>query len=497
MQRWQNRRKVLRAAVRSTDAQSLIEGLEGRQLLSAVTPAQARHAYGFDQVAFTNSAGQSVTADGSGQTIAIVNANDDPNIANDVHAFDQQFGLADPVFQKVSQTGSTTALPTADSGWSQETSLDVEWAHAIAPGAKILLVEANSSSLNDLLSAVDYARNQAGVSVVSMSWGASEFSSETSYDSHFTTPAGHTPVTFVAASGDNGAPCEWPAVSPNVVGVGGTALTLNADDTWASETAWSGSGGGISRYESKPSYQSSVTQSSTRRTGPDVAYDADPNTGFLVYDSFGGGGWYQVGGTSAGSPQWSALLAVANQGRQVNGNAALDGRTGTLPALYQMSLSDFHDVTSGSNGYSATTGYDLATGRGSPIANKVIADLVGSGTTTTTSPTPTPTTTSPGGKKKVNGKFADVGGKTLLDFNSVAVLTGTPASVAASSPVRGPTSLRNGADGTDVDSAGADDVVDAAVHAPNQRSTHAAAHAKHGTGQTRQRPARSLGVAFA
>ncbi len=182
----------------------------------------------------------------------------------------------------------------------------------MAPNASILLVEANSSSNSDLLAAVDYAAAHANV--VSMSWGGGEFPLETSsqYESHFI----HAGVVFVAASGDNGAPAEWPTVSPNVIAVGGTTLKLNTDSTWKNETGWSGSGGGISAYEPQPSYQSGVvTQSSTRRTNPDVSYNADPSVGFAVYDSTtykpdypssSGAqyGWSWLGGTSVGAPQW-------------------------------------------------------------------------------------------------------------------------------------------------------------------------------------------------
>src|SRR5262249_10872743 len=161
--------------------------------------------------------------------------------------------------------------------WSAETSLDVEWAHAVAPGAKILLVEAPSDSINDLMSAINYARQQAGVSVVSMSWGIPEGylnpSAEKAYDSYFTTPAGHQAITFVAASGDSGAwyGADWPAISPNVLSVGGTTLRITtATGSYGSETAWSGSGGGVSTVETEPSYQQGV-QSTGRRTGPDVA----------------------------------------------------------------------------------------------------------------------------------------------------------------------------------------------------------------------------------
>lgn len=352
---------------------------------TGLTPQQIRHAYGFDQVSFNG-----IVGDGTGTTIAIVDAYDDPNIASDLHQFNLKFGLQDSGFTKVNQNGGTT-MPAANKGWATEIALDVEWAHAIAPGANILLVEANSSSMSDLMTAVDYARRASGVVVVSMSWGGGEFGSETFYDSYFTTSAGHAGVSFFVSSGDDGAPVSYPAASPNVVSVGGTTLNLSGGN-YVSETAWSGSGGGISSYENEPTYQKSiVTQSTTRRTNPDVSYDANPSTGFSVYDSYGSGTttapWSKIGGTSASAPQWAALVAIVDQGRALNGKSSLDGATQLLPAIYQLSTADFHDVTSGSsNGtptYTAAAGYDLVTGRGSPIANLVIRDLVGSSTTTT------------------------------------------------------------------------------------------------------------------
>jgi hypothetical protein len=363
----------------------------GTSLPAGLSPSQVRTAYGFNLISFSNG---TVAGNGSGQTIAIVDAYDQPNLASDLATFDSTFGIAaPPSFTKVNETGGT-ALPAANASWGLEESLDVEWAHAIAPGAKIMLVEANSSSLNDLLTAVNYARNAAGVSVVSMSWGAGEFSGENSYDSYFTTPAGHAGVTFVASSGDSGsagAP-EWPSVSSNVLAVGGTQLSTDGSGNYLSETAWSGSGGGISAYETQPAYQKGVvTQSTTKRTVPDVSYDGSGGSPFAVDDSYSYSGWVQVYGTSAGAPQWSALVAIADQGRALAGKASLDGPTQTLSALYQLPSSDFHDVTTGSNGgYSAAAGYDLVTGRGSPRANLIVSGLVGG----TTAPTP-PTVTTP------------------------------------------------------------------------------------------------------
>ena len=177
------------------------------------TPAQISHAYTLDQI---KPLAGNVPDNGAGQTIAIVDAYDDPTIRTDLQIFDSQFGLPNPTassFKIVNQTGGTQ-LPPADPDWTIETALDVEWAHAMAPGASILLVEANTDYVSDLLAAVDYARRQPGVSVVSMSWGTSEFSQETQLDAYFTSPAGHQGVSFVTAAGDTGAPASWPATSP-------------------------------------------------------------------------------------------------------------------------------------------------------------------------------------------------------------------------------------------------------------------------------------------
>ncbi|MGA2796904.1 MAG: S53 family peptidase [Thermoguttaceae bacterium] len=306
------------------------------------TPAEIRQAYGFSNISAT----------GTGQTIAIVDAYDDPNVLSNLKTFDATYGLPDPVFQKVSQSGSQTKLPKADSGWGMEIALDVEWAHAVAPAAKILLVEANSSYLTDLLAAVDYASSAA--KVVSMSWGSSEFSSETSFDSHFS-PQLYPGVTFVASSGDSGGKTIWPAVSPNVLGVGGTSLTIVSSASgvysYGGEKTWSGSGGGYSQFEKEPTWQYAV-QSTGRRSSPDVSFDANPNTGFAVYDTYGYRGWYVIGGTSAGAPQWAGLIAIVNQVRAGNGLASL---TNTVSSLYALDTqksyaTDFRDVTSGTAG---------------------------------------------------------------------------------------------------------------------------------------------------
>ncbi len=278
--------------------------------------------------------------------------------------------------------------PAADpsGGWELEESLDVEWAHAIAPQANIILVEAGSTSTNDLMTAVQTAANHANV--VSMSWGGGEFSGETSgtYQNAFNTGG----VTFVAAAGDAGATVTWPAISTSVLSVGGTSLNIAG----GTETAWVDGGGGLSRYFARPSYQptsyanGSSSVSLTARGNPDVSYDADPQYGFAVYDStpyypyypFSSGaqdGWFQVGGTSAAAPQWAAIVAIADQ----VGSTSLS-TSQVLADLYR-APGDFNDITSGTTttggrhavSFTAGTGYDLATGLGSPIAYKVIATL--------------------------------------------------------------------------------------------------------------------------
>jgi hypothetical protein len=344
-------------------------------------PAQIRHAYGLDQIQFDNLA----RGDGTGQTIAIVDAYDDPTIAADLQAFDARFNLpAPPSFRVVAQDGSTNLPGTDPTGrgqnnWELETALDVEWAHAIAPGASILLVEAKNNSDTNLYAAVDFAARQPGVAVVSMSFGRGEGSGDTGLNGHFVTPSGHPGVTFVAASGDSGT-VSYPAASPNVLAVGGTNVYLDANNNITSETAWSGSGGGYSQYEGLPSYQVGVVPpGTTRRANPDVAYDA--GIGFSIYDSYNNGTatpWSNVGGTSAGAPQWAALVAITDQGRAQYGQGSLDGPTQLLPAIYALPASDFNDVTTGSNlgGSTAGPGYDRVTGRGTPRANPVVLDLV-------------------------------------------------------------------------------------------------------------------------
>lgn len=318
-------------------------------IAGGLSPGQIRTAY-------------NLPSTGGSGTIAIIDAYDDPTALSDLNAFSSHFGLPIANFEKHMMA---TGIPT-DAGWALEISLDVQWVHAIAPSAKILLVEATSSAISSLVAAVDYARSRSDVVAVSMSWGGSEFSGESSYDTHFTSSYG---ATFFAASGDSGAGVWWPAVSAKVVGVGGTTLTFAAGGGVSSETAWSGSGGGASAYVAEPSYQTTYGVSGTngKRAVPDVSYDANPSSGVSVYDSTpysGSSGWWVVGGTSAGTPQWAAIQSL---GLSSSNSAFYTDAKSASHSSY------FRDITSGSNGYPAKVGYDLVTGLGSPLTTNFAA----------------------------------------------------------------------------------------------------------------------------
>ncbi len=394
------------------------ERLDDRWLPSGLDVAQLTQAYGVSAIAFPSPSGAPIAGNGSGETIALVEAYHDPTLAADLHVFDQANGLADPSLSVVDLAGTTS-----NPDWTSEEALDAEWAHAIAPGAGILVVEAASDSIGDLMNAVSVARGTPGVVAVSMSWGFGETPGQRSFDPLFLTPPGRPGITFVAASGDNGtaAGAEYPASSPNVLAVGGTTLLVNSAGGYLGEVAWSGSEGGYSTVEPRPAYQRSVQQTG-RRSTPDVAFNGDPNTGVEVYETPPGtasGLWMTVGGTSLGAPAWAAIVAIVDQGRALQGKGSLDGATQTLPALYQLPAADFHAVATplqsspwggGVNpiGYNPTGGTiphrkasaigraapqhplraNISTGLGSPVAPRLIADLVAGDVTEPLAPTP-------------------------------------------------------------------------------------------------------------
>jgi len=376
-------RQQLTSTRRRFVVRPVLDQLDERCLLSGLTPAQVTHAYGLDAIAFPTASG-TVKGDGSGQVIALIEAYHDPTIAADLATFDQTFDLPAPELNVANQAGAVT-----NAGWELEESLDVEWAHAIAPGAAILVVEAQSQSRQSLLRALSAAENTPGVDVISMSWGFNEFANEASYNSDFTTPAGHIGITFVAASGDSGPQggAEWPSVSPNVLAVGGTTLNVDLSGNYQSESAWTGSSGGYSRYQSEAGYQRSV-QAAGKASTPDVAFDGDPGTGVAVYDSSStadqGGPWVTVGGTSLGTPAWAAIIAIVDQGRVLSGQGSLDGPTQTLPALYALPSRDFHAIAPlpHSGDQAARARANTSTGLGTPFGPSLVADLVASHTTT-------------------------------------------------------------------------------------------------------------------
>jgi subtilase family serine protease len=335
---------------------------------SGMSPASIRAAY--------NLPAPTTPYTGSG-VIAIVDAFDYPTAQADFDTFSAQFGLpkstdnvcngANPCFVKVLATNGKIR---SNCGWAQEAALDIEWAHAMAPYAQIILVEAKSNSFTDLFTAVDVATNlvkSGGVGSgainkgeVSMSWGGSEFSSEASYDFHFPLNGN---VVYFASSGDTGGKTIYPSASPNIVAAGGTSLRFNGTN-WV-ETGWSGSGGGPSAYESRPGYQSGVSSIVGSARGiPDFSFDADPYTGVSVYDSTscqGLVGWLVFGGTSVSSP---SLAGIVNAAGAFNSDSNSE-----LTIIYGgLGGSNFRDITSGTAGsYSAKTGWDFVTGVGSDL----------------------------------------------------------------------------------------------------------------------------------
>ncbi|MFI6683541.1 peptidase S8 [Streptomyces sp. NPDC050485] len=299
---------------------------------------------------------------GSGRTVAIVDAYDDPNAESDLAKYRAQYGLsacttANGCFKKVGQTGTST-LPTADAGWAEEISLDLDMVSAACPNCKILLVEAKSASMANLGTAVN-AAVKLGAKYVSNSYGGGESSADSSYDTKY---FNHPGVAITVSSGDGGYGVEYPAASRYVTAVGGTSLSTASNTRGWTESAWSGAGSGCSGYDAKPSWQKDT--GCAKRTVADVSAVADPQTGVAVYDTYGSDtGWEVFGGTSASSPLIAAVYALAGA-----------PSSGSTPASFPYAhTGSLNDVTSGSNGscspsYLCTggSGYDGPTGLGTP-----------------------------------------------------------------------------------------------------------------------------------
>jgi subtilase family serine protease len=305
----------------------------------------------------------------NGQTVAIVDAYDNPSAASDLNAYRSQFGLppcttSNGCFREVNQRGGT-APPAGDTGWGQEIDLDIDMVSAVCPNCKILLVESDSNGFTDLGAAANEAYT-LGATAISNSYGGNEFAGESSYGGSYNHPG----VAVTASSGDYGYGVQVPAAYNTVVAVGGTSLKTAATARGWTESAWSGAGSGCSQLISKPSWQ--TDSGCGRRTVADVSAVADPNTGVAVYDSYGSSGganWYVFGGTSVASPIVASVYGLA-------GNAGSVSYAAQLPYASAGSL---FDVTSGSNGRctkgratttkylcTAVPGYDGPTGLGTP-----------------------------------------------------------------------------------------------------------------------------------
>ena len=312
---------------------------------------------------------------GFGRTIAVVDAYDAPTAAADLGVYRSQFGLpacGTGCFTKANQSGGST-MPAFNAGWATEISLDLDMVSAACPNCQILLVEANSTSLNDIGIAVDTAV-QMGATAVSNSYGVTEFSGESAFDVYYNHPG----VTITASSGDSSYGVKYPAASPYVTAVGGTRLTRDSTSGSWHETAWSGSGSGCSAFESKPTWQQDAGCS--KRTVADLAAVADPGTGVAFYDSTpdnGMSGWLVGGGTSVSAPLVAAASALGAQ---------------QSPTAYPVQrayavASGLTDIVSGSNGTCTPTylctagaGYDGPTGMGSPRGTSALAPPSLSGT---------------------------------------------------------------------------------------------------------------------
>jgi subtilase family serine protease len=331
---------------------------------------------------------------GSGATVAIVDAYDDPKAEADLGTYRSQYGLpacttANGCFKKVNQTGGTT-YPTADSGWAGEISLDLDMVSAVCPQCHILLVEASSANMSDLGTAVNRAVTM-GAKYVSNSYGGSEDSSDTSSDSSY---FNHPGVAITVSSGDSGYGTEYPAASRYVTAVGGTSLSRASNTRGWTESVWGTSGGGdgagsgCSAYDAKPTWQTDTGCS--KRTVADVSAVADPATGLAVYDSYQTSGWQVYGGTSASSPIIASVYALAGT-----------PGSGDTPASYPYAhTGSLNDVTSGANGScsssylcTAKSGYDGPTGLGTPNGTAAFKAGTSSGNTVTV--------TNPGNKSTV------------------------------------------------------------------------------------------------
>ncbi|MEV6948820.1 putative Ig domain-containing protein [Streptomyces sp. NPDC051172] len=388
-------------AQRRTDIKQRLASAVAAAAPSGLSPANLHSAYNLPSTG------------GSGLTVAVVDAYNDPNAESDLATYRSTYGLssctkANGCFKQVSQTGSTTSLPTNDTGWAGEEALDIDMVSAVCPNCNIILVEANSANDTDL----GIAENEAvslGAKFVSNSWGGSESSAQTSEDTSYFK---HPGVAITVSAGDSAYGAEYPATSQYVTAVGGTALSTSSNSRGWTESVWhtsstEGTGSGCSAYDPKPSWQ--TDSGCSKRMEADVSAVADPATGVAVYDTYGGSGWAVYGGTSASSPIIAGVYALAGT----------PGST-DYPAKYPYShTGNLYDVTSGNNGScspsyfcTAGTGYDGPTGWGTPNGTTAFTSGSTSGNTVTvTNPGSQSTTT--GSSVSLQISASDSAGATL------------------------------------------------------------------------------------
>ncbi|MER6471046.1 putative Ig domain-containing protein [Streptomyces collinus] len=433
-------------AQRRTDIKQRLASALAAAAPSGLSPANLHSAYNLP------------TSGGSGLTVAVVDAYNDPNAESDLATYRSTYGLsactkANGCFKQVSQTGSTTSLPTNDTGWAGEEALDLDMVSAVCPNCNIVLVEANSANDTDL----GIAENEAvslGAKFVSNSWGGSESSTQTTEDTQYFK---HPGVAITVSSGDSAYGAEYPATSQYVTAVGGTALSTASNSRGWSESVWhtsstEGTGSGCSAYDPKPSWQTDT--SCSKRMEADVSAVADPATGVAVYDTYGGSGWAVYGGTSASAPIIAGVYALA-------GTPA----SGDYPAKYPYAhTGNLYDVTSGSNGSCTTsyfctarTGYDGPTGWGTPNGTTAFTGGTSTGNTVTvTNPGSQSTTT--GGSVSLQIKASDSAGAALtysasglptgLSVNSTSGLISGTASTAGTYQVTVTATDSTGASGS-------------------------------------------------
>ena len=413
---------------------------------AAIGPDQAPSGDGYGPSTLQSAYALPSSTAGSGETVAVVDAYDDPDAASDLATYRSDWGLpacGSGCFQKVNEEGQASPLPAAagSNGWDVEESLDIDMVSAICPLCHIILVEANSADTADLGAGVNAAVS-LGADFVSNSYGGSESSSDTTYDSEY---YNHPGVAVTASAGDDGYGVSYPAASQYVTSVGGTSLSTASNSRGWTETVWGsssggeGTGSGCSADDPKPSWQTDTGCS--KRTDNDVAAVADPNTGLAVYDTYSQGGWLEVGGTSASSPIIAATFALG-------GTPA----AGTYPSSYiYKHTSNLFDVTSGADGSCSPTylctagaGYDGPTGWGTPDG---VTAFSGSSTTgnTVTVTNPSSQTGTAGTAVSLQIKATDsASGQTLtysatglpagLSINSTTgLISGTPTTAGSSS----------------------------------------------------------------